>query len=230
MTEIHRIKCSWNSNGEMEFAPFDTWEGKILLEEDGWFEGIVRDYGDKKDSFVFGVFKQDKGIELHKIGPMGIDKPVLFHGIRKMNGSYEGSYEDDGAAQREFQGSSRIETEEIFNSTFLAEAKDVENRIKRFKDPVQSEVMENYRKMREKRTIACEMLSRYFDGEPYDTYLDAMNSKKEEGFPFGEELARELDLVVIGTPKKRRIMTPDEYHARQANPGGEFLTSPDEDY
>ena len=33
---------------------------------------------------------------------MNLDKPVLFHGIRKMNGSYEGSYEDDGAAQREF--------------------------------------------------------------------------------------------------------------------------------
>jgi hypothetical protein len=190
MTQLYGIKGSWNPEGNMEFNKYDTWSGKILLESDGWFEGIVRDFDDSNDSFVFGVHIPHRGIELHKISSSTTDKPLLFHGLLKTSEDilisdekYEGSFEEDNRFERKFLGSSMIESEEIFDMTFLCEAKDLEKGIKRFKDAVPHDILENYRKIVDKRTKACEMLSRYFDGEPYDKYLTEMN-----GQSFGDEL------------------------------------------
>ena len=57
MTKLMDIKGYWNMSGSFEFNDNDMWEGKILLDEDGWFEGIVVDPNSSytEDRCIFGV-------------------------------------------------------------------------------------------------------------------------------------------------------------------------------
>lgn len=41
MGKLNDIKGYWNMSGGWDFNDNDMWEGRIILEEDGWFEGIV---------------------------------------------------------------------------------------------------------------------------------------------------------------------------------------------
>lgn len=80
---------NYNINGE------SLWNGFILLESDGWFEGIVTDVANisKKNRFIFGVFHFDKIMELYSITSFDIASPLIFHLINSFNG-YEGQIEE----------------------------------------------------------------------------------------------------------------------------------------
>ena len=82
MSKLHDIKgysaSSYSSNDRY------SWEGNILLEDDGWFEGVVKcpdgiSYVD--DHFVFGVYYPGKTIMLYKWTPTSIGYPKMFHGL-----------------------------------------------------------------------------------------------------------------------------------------------------
>ena len=52
------IKDYINKSCGNDFNDNDMWEGKLLLEDDGWFEGIVVDPFSSyiENRFVFGIY------------------------------------------------------------------------------------------------------------------------------------------------------------------------------
>ena len=74
MSKLVDIKGYWNMSGGYDFNDNDMWEGKLLLEDDGWFEGIVNDPTSPYtgDRMVFGIYHPTKIIELLNIN--NIDK------------------------------------------------------------------------------------------------------------------------------------------------------------
>ena len=91
MTKLNDIKGYWDATYSYDFNDINMWEGQILLEEDGWFEGIVVDPKSSytKDRFIFGVYHPDKVIELFKFTPVSVSNPFVFHGKRDAKG-YDG--------------------------------------------------------------------------------------------------------------------------------------------
>ena len=67
MAVLNDIEGYWNLTGSrMIFYEDHMWEGSLLLEDDGWFEGIVKD---KKipydgDIMIFGFYYPEKSIKL----------------------------------------------------------------------------------------------------------------------------------------------------------------------
>lgn len=88
MTKLMDIKGYWNTSDDWNFDEKDMYEGQILLDEDGWFEGIVNNpYSDYKlDRFVFGAFFEGKIIFLNKLTPLEESTPLIFNG--EFNGEY----------------------------------------------------------------------------------------------------------------------------------------------
>ena len=111
MAKLNDIKGYWDTSYGCDFNYNDMWEGKILLEEDGWFEGIVVDPNSfyKKDRFIFGVYYPNKVIELFKCTPIDVSAPFVFHGTRDVTG-YDGTFESIGLLGSTPCGVSRIIT------------------------------------------------------------------------------------------------------------------------
>ena len=91
MKKLMDIKGYWNFAGDYSFNDNEMWEGKILLDEDGWFEGIANDpnSGYTKDRLIFGVYHPGKIIELVKVSPKVVSDPFVFRGKRDAKG-YDG--------------------------------------------------------------------------------------------------------------------------------------------
>ena len=91
MSMLKDIKGYWNVGYSYDFNDVNMWEGQILLEEDGWFEGIVVDPKSSytEDRFIFGVYHPDKVIELFKLTPINISSFFVFHGKKSEKG-YDG--------------------------------------------------------------------------------------------------------------------------------------------
>lgn len=94
MKRLNDIKGYWDMSYGYSFNERDMWEGKILLEDDGWFEGIVVEPNSsyKEGRFVFGVYYPEKTIELFKFTPVSFSAPFVFHGKRDAKG-YDGQFE-----------------------------------------------------------------------------------------------------------------------------------------
>ena len=56
MAKLMDIKGYWDMSYGYDFNDNDMWEGKILLDDDGWFEGTVVDPNSSytEDRFIFG--------------------------------------------------------------------------------------------------------------------------------------------------------------------------------
>ena len=82
MPKLLNIKGYWTENSISDFNEYDIWEGKMILQDDGWFEGIARDPNDRTytgDRFIFGVYYPGKTIELFKFCPLAINSPFVYH-------------------------------------------------------------------------------------------------------------------------------------------------------
>lgn len=93
------IKTYWKA---YDFNQSGMWEGKILVDEDGWFEGIVTNpditfyknngrwkpatvRNDKEgyhgESLIYGILIENKLIELLKISPIDVSEPFSFRTV-----------------------------------------------------------------------------------------------------------------------------------------------------
>ena len=108
MSKLIDIKGYWNMDYSEDFNCQDMWEGQILLEEDGWFEGIVLDSNNtnKKDRFIFGVYFPEKVIRLFKLIPLNV-----FDATKNYKG-YVGEVKTIGLFGTMPCGSSYIDTQE----------------------------------------------------------------------------------------------------------------------
>ena len=139
MNKVFEIKCDWLIDEETNKK--GSWQGRIILNEDGWFEGIVNDIESKytDDRFIFGVFIQDKIIELHLLARKEISEPFVYYGT-KNNNSYSGNFESSGLFGPYPTGISNINTYE----TDLSYSSYVETKINNFKDSIMDTEGKNY--------------------------------------------------------------------------------------
>lgn len=137
MPKLLNIKGYWKEHPYNEFNEKDIWEGKILLEEDGWFEGIARDPNSSytEDRIIFGVYYPGQTIELFKFCPLAITSPFIYH-ADKIGNDYSGDASVIDLDAVYYFGSSLIKTNE-FNEKIgnvEQETKPLEKAISSFKE------------------------------------------------------------------------------------------------
>ena len=85
------IKGYWNSEYLFDFNDDNMYEGKILVDDDGWVEGIVT-FSNGTDKFVFGTYCPGESIKLFYISSDYVNHPVMFYGTNDVEG-YDGKLE-----------------------------------------------------------------------------------------------------------------------------------------
>lgn len=172
MAKLNDIKGYW-TRGDYNFNDKDMWEGKILLHEDGWFEGIVVDPHSSyaEDRFIFGVYHPDKVIELFKLTPLTVSSPFVFHGSRDAKG-YDGVFEIIGLLGATPYGVSHIITQdaEMVRGNVDDEINTLEARIQRYKDSIMDETCtEFYNGYVAIRKHFPEIILRNYEGRGFTT-------------------------------------------------------------
>lgn len=171
MSKLFDIKGYFDSSYEYQFNDRDMWEGKILLEDDGWFEGVVKDVSSSytEDRFVFGVYHPGKVIELYKWTPTSFSSPFVFHGKKEEEG-YQGEFEVIGLMGTMPYGVCRITTEEkvLSSDEEQVEIADVKRRIEAYKvffmDDTGRSFYDNSMAM---RNVLCDNVLRCYEGRGY---------------------------------------------------------------
>lgn len=158
-------------SGSFEFNDNDMWEGKILLDEDGWFEGIVVDPNSSytEDRFIFGVYHPEKVIELFKFTPINVSAQFVFHGKRDAKG-YDGEFETIGLFGAMPCGVSHIITQyaESVRENTEAETNELEKRIQRYKQSIMDETgKEFYDNSIAMRNSMCQIILRNYEGRGF---------------------------------------------------------------
>ncbi len=142
MANLMDIKGYWNMSNNYDFNERDMWEGTLLLQDDGWFEGIVVDPSSSYtgERFIFGVYHPEKVIELFKLAPISVSSPFVFHGIRDVKG-YDGQFETINFFDTTPCGNSHIITQypEVDRGYVDAEIIRLELRIQKYKASVIAE-------------------------------------------------------------------------------------------
>lgn len=171
MGKLNDIKGYWDASYTYDFNDNDMWEGKILLEDDGWFEGIVVDpYSSyTEDRFIFGVYHPEKVIELFKFTPTSISSPFVFHGKRDAKG-YDGEFEIIGLFGPTPYGVSHIITQdaEVVRGNVDAEVEELKAKIQRYKDSIMDEVGKSfYDNSIAMRNSMCQIILRNYEGRGF---------------------------------------------------------------
>ena len=91
MTKIVAVKGYWKPIDKRKYNCDDMWDGMLVVSDDNWCEGIVKDFNSPYcgDRFVFGVYIPEKCIELFKLTAEGIIDPLKFR-AEYVNGEYKG--------------------------------------------------------------------------------------------------------------------------------------------
>lgn len=168
MTKLSNIKGYWDSSYTFNFDNVNMWEGKILLEDDGWFEGVVTDPNSfyTGDRFIFGVYHPDKVIELFKFSPENVSSPFVFHGAKEVKG-YGGEFEVIGLLGTTPCGVSHIITQEaeLNRGNVDLEIEELKERIQKYKDnnfDEDSKIF--YDNSVAQRNCLCQIILRNYEG------------------------------------------------------------------
>ncbi len=208
MAKLMDIKGYWNMAYGCDFNDKDMWEGQILLQDDGWFEGIVVDPNSsyKEDRFIFGVYYPEKVIELFKVTPISVNAPFVFHGKRDAKG-YDGQFETIGLFGAMPCGNSHIITQyvETVRQGIEEESQKLEAKIQRYKDNIMDEpgkeFYENTFAMR--RTMVESILRNYekrgFTQEEIDELREEFEPVKDRVMQSTEEEVKRLVKKTIET-------------------------------
>lgn len=139
MAKLMDIKGYWDISYGYDFNDKNMWEGQILLQDDGWFEGIVVDSSSfyTEDRFIFGVYYPGKVVELFKFAPLSVSAPFVFHGRRDAKG-YEGQFETIGLFGTMPCGNSHIITQyaKVVRGNVDEEERVLETKIQRYKSSI----------------------------------------------------------------------------------------------
>ena len=173
MSKLNDLKGYWDMSYNYNFNDNDMWEGKILLEDDGWFEGIVVDPNSsyKEDRFIFGVYHQGKIIELFKFTPINVSAPFVFHGTRDAKG-YDGQFETIGLFGSMPCGVSHLITQdaELVRGNVDSEKAELEAKIQRYKNSIMDEVgKEFYNNSIAMRNSMCQIILRNYEGRGFSS-------------------------------------------------------------
>ena len=80
MPILYNVRGYWRENRGTNFKSKDYWDGKMLLQDDGWFEGIAHDPESSYtgDRFIFGVCHEAGIMEIYKFCPLAIASPFVY--------------------------------------------------------------------------------------------------------------------------------------------------------
>ena len=185
MQQIFNAKCSFIIDGDTRVS---SWDGSFLLDDDGWFEGIVNDTSGiyQGDNFIFGVHIPGKGIELYKLAPIDIRYPMVFHGDIAGN-VYMGELENVTLLGPTHSGASNIVTrEKQYDDDIVQE---LESKINSYKTGMDDICALFYGRYLEIRDALCQIFSRNFEGK-YFTAEEADELMKVLG-PMNEKVLNE---------------------------------------
>ena len=192
MKKLIDIKGYWNTSFDLKLNDKDMWEGQILLEEDGWFEGIVKDPYSKYtgDRFIFGIYHPTKVIELYKYAPEHISNQLKFHGDRDAKG-YDGEFSVIGLFGEYSCGNCHIITQysELSRKNIQEEMSSLETKIQYWKNnDMYCDCKEFYDNTISMRKVFSEIILRQHNGE---TFTDEEIIKiKEEIYPIQDKIIR----------------------------------------
>lgn len=170
MSKLFDIKGYFDSSYEYQFNDRDMWEGKILVEDDGWFEGVVKDVSSSytEDRFVFGVYHPGKIIELFKWTPTSYSSPFVFHG-KKDDDGYQGEFEVIESFGSMPFGISRIIPSQLeLGDKEEEEIASVKARIDKYKNTLMDDAGKSfYDNTIAMRSILCDNILRLYEGRGY---------------------------------------------------------------
>ena len=167
-----------------DFNDRDMWEGQLILHNDGWFEGIVKDpYGHyHNDIFIFGAYFPYIAVELLKVTPAEVSDPFVFKCEKNQEG-YAGRFSIIDALGEQPFGVSYIVIQKSMNENLL----DLQTRIGNWKSAMQGDnniiLYENTAKMRKE---FCEILRRKYTGKTFTD--EEMNKIREATDPIENEI------------------------------------------
>ena len=133
MSQLNDIKGYYRALDKEGFDENHSWEGKLLLEDDGWFEGIVKEKNKDFDGdiMIFGIYHPEKLIELVKTAPEYISEPFIFRGTKYDEDGYIGQFSLATLLGEMICGNSIIKTnEKEYN---IEEVNELQKRIDKFK-------------------------------------------------------------------------------------------------
>ena len=132
MKQIIDIKGYWSLVENHCFKDTDIIEGSIIVNPDGWFEGITKDLNKKTDSFVFGVLTEGKKIVLYKFTNNDISPHFYLSGECLVTG-YDGKFEIIGVIQPLSSGVCHIDAIYPEYSNKYEAISNLEEKIKEYK-------------------------------------------------------------------------------------------------
>ena len=204
MAKLMDIKGYWNMAYGWDFNDKDMWEGQILLQDDGWFEGIVVDPNSsyKEDRFIFGVYHPEKVVELFKFTPISVSAPFVFHGKRDAKG-YDGQFETIGLFGTMPCGNSHIITQyaETVRQGIDEESQKLEAKIQRYKDSIMDEPgKEFYENSIAMRRTMVESILRNYEGRGFTQ--DEIDELRGEFEPVNDRVMQSTEEEVKKLVKK----------------------------
>lgn len=219
MSKLHDIKGYFDSSYEYQFNDRDMWEGKILVEDDGWFEGVVKDVSSSytEDRFVFGVYHPGKIIELFKWTPTSFSSPFVFHGNKEEVG-YQGEFEVIGLMGSMPYGVCRITTEErvLGRDEEVVEIDDVKRRIEAYKvffmDDAGKSFYDNSMAM---RNVLCDNILRCYEGRGYTE--EEMVAIANQVGPINDRVIQATENEMTQLVKKLQRENPNFFSAADAD-------------
>lgn len=114
MAKLIDIKGYCNTSNKYEFNDDNMWKGQLLLEEDGWFEGIVNDAVSQcaEDKMIFGIYHYGRIIELFKVSSVNKSDPFIFRETMDAK-SNDGEFSTIGIFGEELCGVSHIIMQDV---------------------------------------------------------------------------------------------------------------------
>ncbi len=204
MAKLMDIKGYWNMAHGWDFNDKDMWEGQILLQDDGWFEGVAVDPNSsyQEDRFIFGVYHPGKVIQLYKFTPINVSAPFVFNGTRDVKG-YEGQFGTIGLLGTTPCGNCHIITQyvETVRKSIDEETQKLEVRIQRYKDSIMDETGKKfYENSIAIRKVMVESILRNYEGRGFtQEEIDELRADFE---PVNERIMQETEEEVRGRVRK----------------------------
>lgn len=148
MKEVQDVKGYFNIFGEYEFDNESIFEGKILLDKNGWFEGIINHPNSKTNekNIIFGIYHPNKVIELVKLSNRF--NPFVYRAISD-DKSYYGEYSSMTYLGEIPFGSFKIDIKN--NDFYTKEAyEELEQSIKNLKENIKLDLFDHAYSKRER--------------------------------------------------------------------------------
>ena len=92
MPKLMHLYCTYQEDNPFVYTRELSCEGKMILEDDGWFEGLLdnQERGDLRKNLIFGYYYPNKEIDLYRIMTKSILRPPHHYKGNIVGNRFEG--------------------------------------------------------------------------------------------------------------------------------------------